>query len=104
MFCPKCGKEVFDDAVVCIHCGRAIAQNKTVSVFDAPNGQKNWLVTLLLCFFLGGIGAHRFYTGHTVLGIVYLLTLGFCGIGALIDLILILCGTYTDASGQPLAR
>ena len=23
-FCSKCGKEIADDAVVCIHCGRAV--------------------------------------------------------------------------------
>ena len=25
MFCPKCGKEIADDAVVCVGCGRPIA-------------------------------------------------------------------------------
>lgn len=24
MFCKKCGKEIMDDAVVCIHCGCAV--------------------------------------------------------------------------------
>lgn len=27
MFCPKCGKEIVDDAVVCVGCGRAIQQD-----------------------------------------------------------------------------
>lgn len=26
MFCPKCGKEIEDDAVVCVHCGRSLKQ------------------------------------------------------------------------------
>ena len=39
MFCSKCGKEVNDDAVVCVHCGCAI-ENKKPSLAnsnDAPN-------------------------------------------------------------------
>ena len=31
MFCNKCGKEIADDAVVCIHCGRSVG-NKAVEV------------------------------------------------------------------------
>jgi TM2 domain-containing membrane protein YozV len=66
--------------------------------------QKDWLTTLLLCLFLGGLGVHRFYTGHTGIGIVQLLTLGGCGIWALVDLIMIITGKFTDASGQPLLK
>jgi TM2 domain-containing membrane protein YozV len=66
--------------------------------------QKDWLTTLLLCLFLGGLGVHRFYTGHTGIGIVQLLTLGGCGIWALVDLIMIITGKFTDASGQPLFK
>ncbi|WP_028453540.1 TM2 domain-containing protein [Chitinilyticum aquatile] len=65
---------------------------------------KQWLTTLLLAFFLGSLGVHRFYTGYTVIGVVQLLTLGGCGIWALIDIILIAIGKFTDAQGRPLAR
>lgn len=61
--------------------------------------RKSWLVTLLLCIFLGGLGIHRFYTGHVFLGVLYLLTGGFFGIGWFFDLILIIFGFYTDRSG-----
>ena len=39
MFCSKCGKEVHDEAVVCVHCGCAIENKKTsvVNSDDAPN-------------------------------------------------------------------
>lgn len=68
---------------------------------DAP---KDWLVTLLLCLFLGGFGVHRFYTGHTGIGVAQLLTLGGCGIWALIDLIMIITDKFTDAQGRPLQK
>ncbi|HPS77521.1 MAG TPA: TM2 domain-containing protein [Thermoanaerobaculaceae bacterium] len=68
---------------------------------DAP---KDWLVTLLLCLFLGGLGVHRFYTGHIGIGIAQLLTLGGCGIWAIIDLIMIITDKFTDAQGRPLQK
>ena len=68
-------------------------------------GQKSWVVTLVLCLFLGMLGAHRFYTGKIGTGIVQILTLGgFFGVWVLIDLIMILIGKFTDKDGNALAR
>lgn len=68
-------------------------------------GQKSWVVALVLCLFLGMLGAHRFYTGKIGTGILQILTLGgFFGIWVLIDLILILIGKFTDKDGNALAR
>ena len=61
---------------------------------------KNWLTTLLLCIFLGGIGVHRFYAGKIGTGILQLLTVGGCGIWTLIDLIMIIMGKFTDKDGN----
>jgi TM2 domain-containing membrane protein YozV len=70
----------------------------------AQSQQKDWLTTLLLCIFLGWLGIHRFYTGHTVIGVIQLLTLGGCGIWVLVDFIMILTNSYRDSNGFPLVR
>ena len=68
-----------------------------------PEG-KDWLTTLLLCLFLGPLGIHAFYAGNMAFGVIQLLTGGGCGFWTLIDLILILCGKYTDGEGHPLVK
>lgn len=65
---------------------------------------KSWLVAVLLCFFLGVLGVHRFYVGKVGTGILQLITLGGFGIWVLIDFIMILVGKFTDKQGQPLAK
>jgi hypothetical protein len=65
---------------------------------------KDWLTAVLLSFFVGVLGIDRFYLGHTGLGILKLITLGGCGIWALIDLILIAMGNVRDSNGLPLRR
>lgn len=63
------------------------------------------LVALLLCWFLGMLGVHRFYVGKTGTGIAMLLiTLTFfgmivTGIWVLVDLIVIASGTFKDKDG-----
>jgi hypothetical protein len=50
------------------------------------------VTTVLLWFFLGGLGMHRFYMGDITIGILQLLTLGGFGIWWLIDGIRLLTG------------
>jgi len=57
------------------------------------------LVALLLCFFFGIFGVHRFYVGKVGTGVLQLVTLGGCGIWAMIDLIIIAVGGFTDKEG-----
>ncbi|KAA1246750.1 TM2 domain-containing protein [Aquimarina sp. RZ0] len=60
---------------------------------------KNFMVTLLLCFFLAPLGIHRFYVRKPWTGIFMLLTFGGLGIWALIDLIVIITGNFKDGDG-----
>lgn len=66
--------------------------------------KKSWLVTFLLCLFLGGLGIHRFYAGKIGTGILMLITCGGFGIWTLIDFIVILLGNFTDGDGAPIKR
>lgn len=61
--------------------------------------QKSKGTAAVLCFFLGALGVHRFYVGKIGTGILWLVTLGFCGIGEIVDFIMILCGSFTDKNG-----
>lgn len=70
-------------------------QTTIVTQEDAPSSPLandiDWGLAAI-CFFVGGLGIHRFIMGDTTNGILMLLTLGGCGIWALIDLIRILSG------------
>ena len=88
---------------------KKILNGEQVEDYVAPVGagvqtEKDWLVALLLCLFLGGIGAHRFYAGKTGSGILYILTAGVFGIGVLVDLIKIITGKFTDKDGNPIQK
>lgn len=61
---------------------------------------KSRTAALLLCIFLGEFGAHRFYVGKIGTGILYACTAGLFGIGAIIDLVMLCTGSFTDKSGK----
>ena len=66
--------------------------------------ERSRLAAALLAFFLGWLGAHRFYVGKIGTAILMVVTVGGFGIWATIDLILILVGAFTDVEGRPLRR
>lgn len=70
------------------------------SKVEASNGffkkalDEKW-IALLLWFFLGGLAAHRWYKKKPAINnILYIITLGGCGIWAIIDLINILTDNF----------
>ena len=53
MFCPKCGKEINDDAAVCIHCGRSLEEKKE----NKPEYRESkTAIGVVMGLFLGLIG------------------------------------------------
>ena len=62
------------------------------------------LTALLLCWPLGICGAHRFYVGRGATGVLQLLTLGGLQFWMLIDVGIIISGSFTDADGRPVRR
>ncbi|MCM1114524.1 MAG: TM2 domain-containing protein [Clostridium sp.] len=109
-FCKHCGEQIPADAVICVKCGcqvETMAQEQPSVVINNTNTNtnantntnmntagggkaKNKWVAFCLCFFLGYLGAHKFYEGKIGVGILYLLTAGLFGIGWIIDIFVIL--------------
>ena len=114
MFCKFCANEIDENVIICPRCGKQVAELKiddsnykqviinnsasssastespVVTQTSKVPREKNKWIAFLLCLLLGYIGAHKFYEGKIIFGIIYILTLGFWGIGILIDLVLIL--------------
>lgn len=99
-FCKFCGKKIPKDVIICTICGRQVEylqENSQTNIYyeypdmeDSDKNCKNKYVSLLLCIFLGAIGAHKFYEGKILLGIIYLLTGGLLGVGWVVDIFIIL--------------
>ena len=94
MFCRNCGKEVAENAEVCVscgmkplmgkkfcqNCGAETKENQEVCTkggvklkSSMGKGAKSKLVAGLLGIFLGYLGIHKFYLGYPVPAVIVLL-------------------------------
>ena len=106
-FCVECGTEMSGKAVACPKCGcptRNTAQ-KSVSSLVNPE-KKDYMITLLLCLFGGGIGLHHFYAGNEKKAVLYIL-FSFTLVPmilSIVDLFSILSGAFKDGKGNPIIK
>lgn len=77
-----------------------VVQKEELTSPAAAGGGKSQVIALIVCALIGGIGIHRFYLGYTWQGVVQLLTLGGCGVWALIDLVRIITGDLQPKDGN----
>ncbi|KAG7513971.1 hypothetical protein JOB18_021630 [Solea senegalensis] len=78
--------------------GKEVGFNKTISCRNVSG--YSYKVAVALSLFLGWLGADRFYLGYPALGLLKFCTVGFCGIGTLIDFILIAMQIVGPADGS----
>ena len=118
-YCKYCASQIHSDAVICTYCGRQVEElrqaqpqvvvqqqsapapvyvqqsqtmvNNNVNVVNMGGRPINKWLSFVLCLLFGYWGVHRFYEGKIGTGFLWLFTGGLCGIGWMIDLILILC-------------
>lgn len=55
---------------------------------------------ILLCYFLGIFGIHRFYADRIGTGILMLLTLGGFGLWTMVDFVMIATANFKDGNGR----
>lgn len=105
--CKNCASKISMDAHICPYCGEKIDQtNKIVEeVKETEEETHDWResifgfqkrgpfykwITLLLAIFLGWLGIHKFYERKFYMGLLYMVTGGFCGVGVILDIITLL--------------
>ncbi len=66
--CRACNQLIHSEAEICPYCG---VRQKEPPAPTITRGKKNRVTAALLGIFLGGFGAHKFYLGQTVLGLLY---------------------------------
>ncbi len=78
-FCSECGSLINVKAEICPKCGvRQAGKPISLHLGETASNGKSRIAAALFALFLGWFGAHKFYLGQVVRGILYLL---FCWTG-----------------------
>ncbi len=118
-FCHNCGATTTALTEICVKCGARVG-GVAPAASSGVQSPKSRLAATILAFFLGELGAHRFYIGKTATAVVMLvLTIigyativflfGFIPLAVvwvwnLIDFIMIVAGTMKDSKGLPITK
>ncbi len=103
-YCYACCQQVPGRATSCPACGTLQPPQPELSASER-HSDKLIVAALLLCFFFGWLGLHRFYVGKVGTGILTILTIGgLFGLWPLIDFIVLIFGAFTDKQGRKLTR
>ena len=126
-FCVNCGATYAVGSTQCPSCSAPLGQGQqggqppqygqqpmyppqpgyAVPVYIAAQ-PKNHTVAILLCFFLGFLGIHRFYMGRVASGLIMLalniISAGLLSIWTYIDMIILTFSNFNDSNGMPLAE
>lgn len=103
-YCQHCGQVIDAACAVCPKCGKSLSageerqqpivinntntnQNSSFAYAGFGGRMRNKWVAFFLCLFLGFLGAHKFYEGKPIMGIIYLITFGLFGVGWIIDIV-----------------
>lgn len=78
--------KIFNKVVKVSEAGEFVDMENLYAYGERAPGERNKWVVFFLCLFLGFLGVHRFYEKKYITGVLFLLTLGFCGLGVLYDL------------------
>ena len=84
VYCRECGAKHSDKAKACPKCG-----------YQQFNMEKSMVVYVLLAFFLGCWGVHKFYAGRKNEGIVMLL-MGTVGALLVLPLVIVAIWAFVD--------
>jgi len=84
----------------CWNCNNVYGSEKSLRIKKTRKNiflsDKSFILTLLLCIFLGMYGGHRFYTSKTSTAILMLFTFGGFGIWWIIDFLILITGNLQD--------
>lgn len=67
--CNTCGRVIYAAAEICPYCG---VRQRAIQTSSTPTGKHSRTTAAWLAILLGGVGAHKFYLGKPLLGLLYL--------------------------------